>query len=347
MLAATAYFFRGLQIILKTSKRGITERAEELGTENDQIPLTQGTRTQVNTFDTPSAATSTLDVPNLNQTTDLAAPPRTQDPAQVRGTGGPPTSASLSETIILPPPLRQDPLPLTRAQKWAAVINRNLDTYTYSTLFLLIGIPIYYANGYAMPLHLTLNILAYFAALSLPARYKRVLHPVLVSSALTILGIWVLAVCRRESLHEGLRAYSTKTRYLQLWNGAGKKEGLRRPGAGDVFGSVLDVSIVALALPMFQYRNELKRHFLSIIIPNLTISVASLFGYPLLCHAIGISSKRSLSFAARSLTLALATPATANLGGDLNLVAVLCIMSGILGVLVGPVLLKWLRIPDG
>ena len=87
--------------------------------------------------------------------------------------------------------------------------------------------------------------------------------------------------------------------------------------------------------------------FLSIIIPNLVISIASLFGSPALCYAIGISSKRSLAFAARSLTLALATPATANLGGDLNLVAVLCIMSGILGVLVGPAMLKWLRIPEG
>lgn len=77
------------------------------------------------------------------------------------------------------------------------------------------------------------------------------------------------------------------------------------------------------------------------------MSIGSLFGYPAVCHAIGISSTRSLSFAARSLTLALATPATANLGGDLNLVAVLCIMSGILGVLVGPAILKWLRIPDG
>lgn len=153
--------------------------------------------------------------------------------------------------------MRQDPLPLTRAQEWAAIINVNLDTFTYSALFLFVGIPIYFVTGYGMPAQLTLNVLAYFAALSLPARCKRVLHPVLVSSALTILAIWLLALCRRDTLHDGLKAYSTKTRYLQLWDG---DKGLRRPGAGDVFGSVLDVSIVALALPMFQYRNELKRH---------------------------------------------------------------------------------------
>jgi len=257
MLAATAYFVRGLQMVLKTSKRGTTERAEELGNENDEIPLTQGIRTQATTFDTPSAATSTLDVPSLDQTTDLVAQPRAQDPAQVRGTGGPPAEAGLSQTVLTSPPLRQDPIPLTRAQKWAAIINVNLDVFTYGTLFLCAGIPIYYATGYAMPVQLTLNVLAYFAALSLPARSKRVLHPVLVSSAITILGIWILALCGRDTLHDGLRAYSTKTRYLQLWDG---DKGLREPGAGDVFSSVLDVSIVALALPMFQYRNELKRH---------------------------------------------------------------------------------------
>lgn len=62
---------------------------------------------------------------------------------------------------------------------------------------------------------------------------------------------------------------------------------------------------------------------------------------------IGISPGRSLSFPSRSLTLALATPATQNLGGDLSLVAVLCILSGIMGVLIGPQLLDLLRIPQG
>jgi putative effector of murein hydrolase len=47
------------------------------------------------------------------------------------------------------------------------------------------------------------------------------------------------------------------------------------------------------------------------------------------------------------LTLALATPSTQNLGGDLSLVAVLCILSGIMGVLIGPQLLDLLKIPQG
>lgn len=238
----------------------------------------------------------------------------------------------------------QTPLPLSRAQRWATFINQNFDRLTWLILFIFIGIPIYYSTGYAMPAQLSFNILAYFAALALPGKWKQFLHPVLVSSAITIMGVWVLGLARGDTLHQILGVYKTKTRYLDLWYGTSN---LPAPGAGDIFSSALDASIVALALPMFSYRHELQRHFFAIVIPNITISIASLFGYPVLCYAIGISSERSLSFAARSLTLALATPAISNLGGDVNTGAALAIMSGILGVLVGNRILAWLRIPEG
>ena len=195
-----------------------------------------------------------------------------------------------------------------------------------------------------MPAQLTFNILAYFAALAIPAHWRQFLHPVLLSSAITVLGIWVLGLANGDDLDMILGAYKTGTNYLDLWH---RDKQLKGPGAGDVFGSVLDASIVALALPMFQYRKELRSHFFAIVIPNVAISIATLFGYPAICYAIGISSKRSLAFAARSLTLALATPAVKNLGGDLNTVAALAIMSGILGVLIGQRMLQWLKIPEG
>lgn len=343
MFATTAYFTRGLQLLLGSSKRAIIERAEEMGVEDDDIPLTQSTRNPP----TPEASSTDLgetDYSPGEASQNIALPSRTQNPSQVRITNGPPESEPLTTTTPSQPRPRQDPLPPTRAQKWATLINIHLDTLTYALLFLLIGLPIYYSTSYTMPAHLTLSILTYFLALSLPPRHKRIIHPVLLSSSLTILLIWLLALSKRSTLHAALLTYSTKTRYVQLFNDDGPH--LPLPGAGDVFGSVLDVSIVALALPMFQYRLELKRHFPSIILPNVLMATGSLFGYPSLCRALGISPARSLSFASRSLTLALATPATQNLGGDLQLVAVLCIMSGVMGVLVGPTLLTWMRIPE-
>jgi hypothetical protein len=161
---------------------------------------------------------------------------------------------------------------------------------------------------------------------------------------LPILGIWVLALIRQNSLRDGLLAYTTSTKYTQLWD---NDQGLKPPGAGDIFGSVLDVSIVALSLPMFRYRNELKARFMTIIVPNVIVSIGSLFAYPVFCYHIGISAPRGLAFASRSLTLALATPATNNLGGDPFTIAPLCIFSGIAGVIVGPIGLDLLKIPKG
>ena len=121
---------------------------------------------------------------------------------------------------------------------------------------------------------------------------------------------------------------------------------MQKPGAGDLLGSLLDVSIVALALPMIKYRNELKRHITIILLPLLPLVGLSMFGYPAFCKYILKDPHHSLAFTARSLTLALATPTSQNLDGDASLVAVLCIMSGILGVLFGPTLLHWLKIPE-
>ena len=343
MLTTTAYFTRGLQLLLGSSKRAVIERAEEMGTEDDGIPLTASTRNSP-TPETLPGADSVVDRSTNAYDQGIPLPPRARDPSQVRGTGGPPLSGSLTISFPSPTIPRQDPRPPTRPERWAAFINFHLDTLIYSTLFLFVGLPVYYAISYTMPAHLILSILTYFFAVSIPSRYKQFLHPVLVSSSLTILAMWILALSNHSTLHKTLKSYSTKTRYIQLFNGNGPN--LPPPGAGDVFSSVLDVSIVALALPMFQYRKELKRHFPSIILPNILIATASLFGYPALCHSLDIAPARSLSFASRSLTLALATPATQNLGGDLQLVAVLCIMSGVMGVLIGPALLKWLKIPE-
>jgi putative effector of murein hydrolase len=342
MLSITAYLVRGLQLVLGSSKRAVTERAEEMGNEDDAIPLADSSRSRQE-----SAATSTSNLTNhgsaQDPANDLIAPQRAQDPSLIRGTGGPPEiDTSLRDTLRRE--VLQVPLPLTRSQRWAALINSNFDRITYALLFVFVGLPIYYSTGYAMPAQLTFNVLAYFAALALPAKWRQFLHPVLVSSLITVLGIWILGLIRGDTLDGVLDSYKTGSNYLKLWHG---DKYLPAPGAGDIFGSVLDASIVALALPMYNYRHELQRHFFAIVIPNVVISIASLFGYPALCYSLGISAKRSLAFAARSLTLALATPAVSNLGGDLNTVAAVAIMSGILGVLIGPMMLAWLRIPEG
>ncbi|KAG7431278.1 Plastidal glycolate/glycerate translocator 1 [Fusarium oxysporum f. sp. raphani] len=335
MMAMAAWITRSLQLALGVSRRSRSQRAEELGRQ------------------TPDLSTGDLNSPGISRRTSVSRagsqyrlclyPRRTRSQQHHYANGQAPVNAveALNPTTVI----TQIPLPPPKAELWAARISANLDVAIFVGLFAFIGIPLYYSTGYAMPLHLAVNVLAWFGALSVTPKWKEYLHPVLVSSLATVLVIWALAEIRGDSLTTTLHAYRTGAKYIQLWRNATSKQDLL-PGAGDVFGTLLDASIVALALPMFQYRRELRTHFISIVIPNVAISVGSLLAYPPLCYACGISAARSLAFASRSLTLALAVPATVNLGGDVNTAAALAIISGILGAVLGARILRWLRVPD-
>ncbi|KAK7953941.1 Plastidal glycolate/glycerate translocator-like protein [Apiospora saccharicola] len=329
MMVGTAYMTRGLQLVTGSSKRAITERAEEMGHETDEIPMTAPTPAGAATPDTEGDLAHSSR-PSQVHLADAAAPA----PENAGPTG--------TSTPAMPPELpAQAPLPLPRAKQWAVIVAAKLDIITYLLLFILVGIPVYYSTGYAMPIQLTFSILTYFGSLALPPTWRQFLHPVLVSALFTVLGVWVIGLTIGRDLDSTLREYKVGANYARVWNGSHQL-----PGAGDMFSTVLDASIIALALPMYQYRRELKQHFVAIVVPNVVVSVASLFAYPWICFAIGITAERSLAFASRSLTLALAIPATANLGGDANTGAAVAIMSGIVGVLIGQRFLAWLKIPE-
>ncbi|KAI0102523.1 LrgB-like family-domain-containing protein [Nemania sp. FL0031] len=344
MMVLAAYMTRGLQLVFGSSKRAMAERAEELGAESDEILMTATSRSRnTTTVITGSEVTSSTEAVSEPQ-----PPPRSRDPLpSYQGSREPSPDTDIHQTDLPP----QIPLQPSRATRWALAISSRLDMAIYTALFTFVGIPIYYTIGYAMPLQLTFSILTYFAALSLPPTWRQYLHPVLVSSLFTVLGLWVLGLIKGDSLAVTLGEFRSGATYLKLWGGdsdsaSDSDGGHQLPGAGDIFASVLDASIVCLALPMYRYRRELTAHFPAIVLPNVAISIASLFAYPYICHAVGISATRSLAFTARSLTLALALPAVANLGGDANTVAALAITSGIVGVLVGRRMLGLLRIPE-
>ncbi|ODQ68530.1 hypothetical protein NADFUDRAFT_68728 [Nadsonia fulvescens var. elongata DSM 6958] len=237
---------------------------------------------------------------------------------------------------LLMPPANQ---PTARTLYIACVIRTYFDSVFY-TIFTIAGMFAYFATGYGLPLQLPLTVVIFKLALAIPASYKRLLHPILFGSALTVLAIYVLGVVNHEDFFRNLRAYRTGRKYLNLFD----KTSPLLPGAGDVFSSLMDVSIAALAVPMYTYRAELKQNYLAIVLANVFAAVVSVLAYPPICYHLGIAASRSLSFAARSATLALAIPINQVLGGSANLVAVIAILSGILGVFVGEYLLKALRV---
>lgn len=227
--------------------------------------------------------------------------------------------------------------------QWRTLLFKNIDRLTWLCLFLVIGLPVYYGTGYTMPIFVCINVLCFQGANAVPPKIKRIAHPVLVCALFSILLIWGFSVSKGLTLFEGLNLYKTGTSYMYYLRGA---SGLPRPGAGDILASLLDASIVSLAMPMYQYRLELRHFFASIFLPVVFLTIPSLFGYPPLCSSLGISAAISLAVAPRSVTLALAQLSTENLGGNTSAISVIAVVSGISGPIFGPTILRMLRIPE-
>lgn len=220
--------------------------------------------------------------------------------------------------------------------------------FDYLVLFSLFiaSLPIYFIRGYAMFLHLSIAVAAFIFMLNVPPpKYKKFLHPVLCSVGISWFFFYIFSLMKSENFLDTLRQYKTGRNYLKLFN---HKTNDKWPGAGDVFSTCMDVSIVSLSIPMYTYRNDLKRHFLALLPPILLMSFGCFFIYPPVCYKLGISSQRSLGFAGRSVTLALGTPFVQALDGSVPLMAVTTVVSGIVGALTGQFVFgkKVLRLRD-
>ncbi|KAK7203776.1 LrgB-like family-domain-containing protein, partial [Myxozyma melibiosi] len=362
-MAITAYMVVFLQRLFGTSKRAITERAEEVpphSAHDNSLDLTQSIELDV--LEPATTTTTHLPPSPIDITPTQIAPPQPaasashSSPRRAREVPFPTASianqTSESDTASTVGSTQQQQVaaffsigePSPRAQFFANWITQYLDTFLYITVFLCVGLPLHFAINYSLIAYSTFTILMLFFGLRLPPKVRRFIHPIFTCSAFTIFGIYVMATANHQTLDDGLDQYSTGRTYLYLF-GVPKYYGVR-PGAGDLMKTMLDVSIVSLALPMYRYRGDLKKHFLVIIIPNIVIGLITFFAYPPLCYAIGISAERSIAFIGRSVTLALALPVIQALGGSQSLVAVVAILSGIVGVLIGGYILKLLRIRE-
>ncbi|CAN3502665.1 hypothetical protein DICA1_E15632 [Diutina catenulata] len=254
------------------------------------------------------------------------------------------------------------------ARRIAVFVTNYIDWLIYAVLF-VVALPLYYVRSLhiLMPYHLAITILAFYAALLIPQRWpvmKKFAHPIIVSTAIILFCCFIGSLIYHhhpKGFLDDLRYYKTGKNYSNLFNNQimlnnGKQSQMpvddptavpKWPGCGDWLSSLMDVSIVALSLPMFTHRRDFIHNFWFIMPPILVSCALTFFLYPLLCVHIGISPERSLGFVGRSVTLALGTPLVLALEGSVSLMAVCTILSGICGVLIGDTLFKLMRVkPD-
>ncbi|GAB5587008.1 hypothetical protein Unana1_01908 [Umbelopsis nana] len=194
-----------------------------------------------------------------------------------------------------------------------------------------------------LPLYLSMAVLAYYAALQVPDKIRFFLHPIISASAIVMLCMEIIEVMKGGNLLTGLAKFSTGTKYLSILEGTSQG---RIPGAGDVLFSLLDCSIISLSTVMFRFRKELKQHAFEMLLTIVFMAIASLFCLPLFAHALGVPPAKALSLAPRSVTTPLAMVVANLLEADANSTVCFVVLTGILGTIVGPYLLKLLKVRE-
>ena len=193
-------------------------------------------------------------------------------------------------------------------------------------------------NAYKTPLEtiflVFLTMSTYMWGANLPAAFVKVVHPLVTSSVLVLLGIRGLAtVTGDRDFVEVLSAYRANT-----------LDPLKM-GAGDLLMYLLGPSVVSFAISVYSRRVLLQKNLLVVLTSMLVASVGGLFGTAALVRAAAVGTGSSaamvrLSILARNITTALAIALTKMIGGDISIAASVVCLTGILGGTYGKALLN-------
>lgn len=168
-------------------------------------------------------------------------------------------------------------------------------------------------------LHLTLTLCTFVVASSL---YKRLgMHPLLNPVLLSVVVIVFILK-------------STQTSYETYFQGA------------QFVHFLLGPATVALAVPLYRQFSQVKRSAAALLISLLCGSITSAVTAVGIAWGLGAGSDSVISIAAKSVTAPVAMGITEQLGGLPSLTAVIVILTGIIGAMIGPLVLNLLRIRD-
>ena len=109
---------------------------------------------------------------------------------------------------------------------------------------------------------------------------------------------------------------------------------------------LLGPATVALAIPLYEHRETVKRALLPMMVALIAGSITAFVSAVWIASLLGVPRSMLLSLAPKSVTAGVAMGITEQLGGDPALTAVLVILTGITGAILATPLLNALGIKD-
>lgn len=115
---------------------------------------------------------------------------------------------------------------------------------------------------------------------------------------------------------------------------------------GQWLSDMLQPATIAFAIPLYKYYNVLKKHAAVILISVLSGSIVAMLSSALLAEWMRLDHQLVSSLIPRSVTAPIAMSVSQAIGGVPNITAVFAVITGLLGSIIGPFVLKWFRIEN-
>ena len=113
---------------------------------------------------------------------------------------------------------------------------------------------------------------------------------------------------------------------------------------GKWLSNLLQPATIAFAVPLYKYYNVLKKHAVEILISVICGSVVAMFSSAVLAEWLHLDAQLVNSLIPRSITTPIAMNVSQVIGGVPNITAVFVILTGLLGAMLGPLVMKLFRI---
>jgi len=115
---------------------------------------------------------------------------------------------------------------------------------------------------------------------------------------------------------------------------------------GDLIGMFLPPATAVLAVSIYRQKKILQQYFWPLVIGCLAGSVASMTSVLLICRLFQVEKAVESALLAKTVTTAIAIEISRSRGGIIAVTIVAALMTGMVGAILAPKLIKWLRIDD-
>ncbi|TGA96375.1 LrgB family protein [Sporolactobacillus shoreae] len=115
---------------------------------------------------------------------------------------------------------------------------------------------------------------------------------------------------------------------------------------GRWLSNMLQPAVVGFAVPLYKFRKVMKKYLKVIAISMTTGVTVALISSGVFSHLVHLNDSYLLSLLPRSITTPIAMAVSVDIGGMPTMTAIFVIVTGISGLIIGPMVIRYLHIKE-